>query len=52
MRADMTLRVVVDFEYTNELILEYTDLNGNWVKCFTIPNIYKFITKTKSFLGL
>ena len=46
------MRVTVDFEYSNELVMEYTDANQEWVKCFTIPHIYKYITKTKSYLAL
>ena len=45
MRKLTDLKVIIDFEYTNTLTLKYINNNNEWVDCFKVPYIYKYITK-------
>lgn len=47
------MRITVDYEKKDELVLFYKKVEKEeWVECFTIQNVSKFITKTRSFIQL
>lgn len=49
MRQMVDLKFIVDFELYNHLVFKYADLNNNETVCFEIKDIFKYLTKTKTF---
>ena len=46
-------KIIIDFENTDTLLFKYkATKDQDWNDCFTVDNISKYVTKTKSFLRL